>query len=133
MILVGAVSFPPSGLTRQASAQQRWARSFIPKANTASQCHEKTNAAIAGIVAGQMTRARLPASLRAASSVSRRISLRQAFSKSPRSRLSFAPCARESGSMPALVTRMAASGNASANSAMNGIVPPMPTLTMSLP
>jgi len=69
-----------------------------------------------------------PASLASSSA-----SARQARSKSARCRLSSGPCARQSGSAPTLVTRIAASGKASANSATNGIEPPTPISTVSRP
>src|SRR6266545_2058309 len=64
---------------------------------------------------------------------SRSVSARQARSKSPRCRLSSGPCARQSGSAPALVTRIGAPGKVRANSATNGIEPPTPMSTTSRP
>ena len=59
---------------------------------------------------------------------SSRASARQTRSNSARCRPSLAPCARVSGSSTP-VTRIAASGNSSANCAMNGIEPPTPMST----
>ena len=55
-----------------------------------------------------------------------------AFSKSPRCRLSFAACARVSGSSTPVMST-SASGNASANIATKPIEPPTPISTASVP
>src|SRR5207342_2471109 len=62
----------------------------------------------------------------------RKASARQTRSNSARCRPSLAPWARVSGSSTP-VTRTLASGNASRNSAMNGIDPPTPMSTGAVP